>query len=455
VAQSFVPVAPNAELSIIENPTDHWARVAVCTLWSDVAKMRQTYPYAAVVGPLRGRRGVDELVRNLLANPQIRCLILDGRDIGIGQQGLAAVRGLWDGDWSMLTLYTRDRVAHLLPAMLRDVALVEVGPDRAGAIRGAVAEAMMRDPVSRPGITCPPPPVEVEAKAPPGLPGDRVVGHTVADAWLKAVRLILMAGRTVPTQYGETLELQDLVTVITDPGGPNPRVDQLFGDDAVASYYARVATEGLPEGATYTYGSRITAARDRVEALLAESPLTRAAHVTPWHDSDSGLESGRPCLVSLGYRAVPLGGAHELSMRVAFRSHDYWAGYPINLAALARLLVETAGRMAMQPGMLTCISYSAHLYDRDLDGARELTEGYREVGLRMDYRTTWLVDRDGEAGWLRATALTPDGGTVVAVLTARTAAQLRAKVEQSGLIQEWGNALWLGAEIQRVAGGDR
>ena len=40
-------------------------------------------PYAAVAGPLRTQPGIDLFVRNLLANPQIRLVILDGPTAGV------------------------------------------------------------------------------------------------------------------------------------------------------------------------------------------------------------------------------------------------------------------------------------------------------------------------------------------------------------------------------------
>jgi hypothetical protein len=51
---------------------------------------------------------------------------------------------------------------------------------------------------------------------------------------------------------------------------------------------------------------------------------------------------------------------------------------------------------------------------------------------------------------LRASALTPDGSEVLQVFEAKTPERLLRDIEESGLIQATGSALWLGGEVERV-----
>ena len=257
-----------------------------------------------------------------------------------------------------------------------------------------------------------------------------------------------------------------------------------------------------------------------IEKLLHEKPDTRAAFLTPWIPAiDTGKESGRPCLVGLWFRRVlepsteaprlladgdivlmskddpgfldnvkkvargesmmTVPAAVEmLHLDVTFRSHDLFAGYAENLAALCRLLVDTAARQGMAVGSVTCHSLSAHVYDRDWSSARDAIAAYeaRTRGqLDLDQRSSWHVENvfdacvacDGTGDHkdhtgndcgqcdghgrinkrIRATALTPDGGRVLRVIEGTNVQGLRGQIERSGLVTSIGSALWLGAEL--------
>lgn len=437
----FRPIRPNPELDIHPDPPDDWDRVAVVTFWGDVPKARTRWPDAAVIGPLRGARGVDELARNLLANSQITHLICDGKDIGVGEAATRAIKRMFAGDTTVLALATQE--------------VIRSSADAWDAWRELVRWVRCEPPPFSPyphafrgyAAVIDPPPVEVEERAPSGLPGDRIVAETVDQVWVRAMDRIMACGSTMPTQYGDTSELLDLVTVITNPAAYPKLISEHF--PGMDEYYERLVKPHAPAEAAYTYGSRTFDQQEAVERLIESSPLTRAAHVTPWRPEDSGIESGRPCLVSVGWRALPGPEGHTLTLRVAFRSHDYWAGYSINLAAFARLLVETAARRKMLVGTLTCVSYSAHVYERDYDAARQLIAKHLDYrGIRTDARSTWVVSR--EAGEILAVAYTPDATRVIGVFRGRTAERVCARVEASGLLQEYGNALWLGGQLARA-----
>ena len=169
----------------------------------------------------------------------------------------------------------------------------------------------------------------------------------------------------------------------------------------------------------------------------------------------------------------------KLHMTVHFRSHDLFGAYGLNLAGCCLWLVEEAARLGVEPGTVTCLSTSAHVYDRDWEKAEAVVEKAPRPALRWDQRSVWRVEivetpdaTDTPPSWdsaefdnwkqrqirgLRAVALAADGqGAVIdamkpiAVIEADTPGALRLAIERSGLITSIGGALWLGWEIERI-----
>jgi hypothetical protein len=143
-------------------------------------------------------------------------------------------------------------------------------------------------------------------------------------------------------------------------------------------------------------------------------------------------------------------------MTVIFRSHDMVAGYTLNMASAAWWLVDLAERIDMSVGTLTCLSQSAHVYDRDWNAANKVIAAMKHPAIRWDQRSSWrieAVDTDTGKQHLRATAIEPGEhgtGRVIAVFEAPTKGSLLLKIERSGLVTEIGQALWIGAEIERT-----
>ena len=87
----FQPVCLHRQLLIPPNPTRYDA-VAVC-LWTkrDVALQQLTnisITPAAVGNLYSGKRGIDPLIRNLLANPHITCIMVTGQNLSGSREAL-------------------------------------------------------------------------------------------------------------------------------------------------------------------------------------------------------------------------------------------------------------------------------------------------------------------------------------------------------------------------------
>lgn len=552
----FTPVVDNVDLWI--NPKPLYPRVAVICRWKDAKVFGpRKWPDVAVVGPLRTVRGIDGLIRNLLNNPQIRLVIVDGVDLTPGEQTTEALYALWrKRDVGAADDIPLDYVATILD----NVDLLSW--KSTGRTDRDLVPLHLHENSDRPGgrIVLPPPEVKPTASAPHGDSGQRVSGDTIADIWPKVLHQAMRFGVECPTHYGITKEIRALVSVVRDPVAAVSLSPWIPGHDQVEEYAKRLYGPECPEGAKYSYGSRMSGdvmdihRIDQIQGLLAllrNKPDTRAGFATPWIPSlDSGKESGRPCLVGVQFRAVPNGGkapdwlddqqggrehpwggrvypqpdgswrlntipdvvyataaegitAHNklrgldvlrtLHLTIQFRSHDLFAAYPLNLAAACVWLVDWAEKLAMSVGSLTCISTSAHVYDRDYSDAGDIIETRWPRGLDLDLRSTWRVEavppepplvlrvnvgelRDGfrcrrcqqfvpvahgEAGLkhtpfcsvpvgIRAIALTPDGSEVVEIFEGRTAESVQRQIVKSGLVTNVSNAMWIGRELQKA-----
>lgn len=599
----FTLLWSNPDLDIHPNPPEGFHRVAVVSGWHDAAKARAKWPHAAVVGPLRSVRGIDLLVRGLLANPQIRILVWDGPDL-TGTKNL--LLSLWFGQEG--TELADDIEPHMQG--LRDGVKLfwdidDVDPDSSMSDRKALTcgwldHDAIHGGTDRPGgpVILPPPPPTVSDTRAAHVTAPRFEADTLAALWPQLLREILDAGRTVPTQSGDTLEVLNMVGVVRDPKKTLARLpaedSHVYGFNwqDLLNYTDRLMTGAKGEGMDYSYGSllaggdpvalangdewnedgrdglwaflecakcpsgtttfdmawnfddlgrlmdgklycprghrlkrpdlRATApmtrsgypppllAPDQLAALdeaLQRDPLSRAHFLTPWHPSrfSPNDDGGQPCLVGIQFRAVagdrcprcgapfdaagscmnrqrgPCQGGRGEAMRVlhvtvTFRSHDYFGAYPQNLAAVCLWLCRLADKRGMEVGTVTCVSVSAHLYDRDWDAARAVVKAYKPPAISWDQRASWRVEKiQGKADvplmeWadgspagpmikvrtqhLRATAMNPMGEHVLATFEARTPEALARQCVDSGLITEIGAAVWLGREIERVARGD-
>lgn len=496
----FDPIVSNPDLDIHPDPPGLWGRVAVICRWKDAHAFRRNWPHAAIVGPLRTLRGFDEFVRNLLHNPQVRVVIVDGNDLTPDGETTRALQALWTGDLTHLQSDLHPHVGSLIESVrmytkAQAQSAIDCFDPRSRQSQMDLIPGGMPDlglDTDRQGgrITLPPPPPKADAPAPHGDPGERVSADTIAELWPMVLHRAMRFGRIMPTQYGDTRELLNLVAVIRNPLGESG-----LTEDKIEAYFQRVTEKFAPEGSPYSYGSRMWGtktektpmdqvffmAKDaqdghpshwydpidldsvqkgtsqfvQIEKLLRGKPDTRAAFLTPWRpEEDSGIESGRPCLVGAWFRLtgkpfvdgnwhvlheedVPdsewfilkldlpklawqrMGRAKteaearawatencrpelerktsdypRLHMTVMFRSHDLYGAWPTNLAGIARWLGKTAEVMGTGVGTLTCVSCSAHVYIKDwADSDNIIAERYeKNHEPRWDQRSSWHVE---------------------------------------------------------------
>lgn len=432
----FTSLTPPDDLWI--NPTPSRPHEAVVGLWKDAKALARLYPEVAVAGPLRTRRGLDLLVRNLLANPQISVLYVTGKDQTPGGETLQAFRDLRmtrRSSWVGADI-PQASVERLLATL--SVEEIPYGSPLPGKVFGGRGD---------PSEIYPPPAPVNQDTAPSGAPGERLEGLSLAALWPRVLRQARCFGVELPSPSGVISEYPNLTSVVplaTALDGWEVRLPGFPELAHVRDYYLRLLDGAAPDGVEYTYGSRLGEQRLAVQALLDGDPHSRVGFMTTWRLEDSGKSSNRPCLVGVQQRVID----GRLNLTLVFRSHDLFAGWPLNLGGWAMYGCARASALGVLPGFLVCHSVSAHVYQRDwVDADKQVAEISRE--LRWDRRSQWHVGK-GSNGQLVVKAFNPDTEQLLRTFEGSSVATLRAEIEASGLVTEIGAAMWLGAELQRV-----
>jgi thymidylate synthase len=471
--------------------------VGVVTLWTlkeKVAARLDPADYAAIGQLYSPTQGLDYLVRNLLANPSIRYLVLTGQDLSGSGAALRAffelgvregTTGLGVPCWripaDVESFVGRDVEGTALERLRRHVRLV-VCPDRAdlrALIRSLPADA------GKPTLVEPLlfPRREPVAGAAVGEGAVYVVrGGTVAEAWVQLLHAVWTFGRICDTQYdGKQKEVLDLVSVISDEDPDRPFLpDYLPCTPAqLERYLPTVLTADAPrvaesldrEEVRYTYGQRLRAyfGVDQIEdvvASLARDPRTRAAAASLWDPRTDHVLGGPPCLNHLWFRIVDRAPDRMLTLTATLRSNDVYKAWPENALALRKLQAavraEVMGRTGtgLDLGDLVVISESAHVYDDDWEATQHvLARQYPELAARLrerrDPRGNFLVEigtgigTGTEQGALRVERLAPSGEHVQ-YYHGRSAGAIVRQLEHDAAVSSVEHALYLGAELQKA-----
>jgi thymidylate synthase len=224
--------------------------------------------------------------------------------------------------------------------------------------------------------------IEIPKPESPTLPGDLsghlVKGQTVAEVWLKAIALIRSTGRLTESQYGERQELIQMTSVVyNEPADFHYEPWLPVTPDFMEGYIPQMCSKDLPEGISYTYGSKIrnwqyknsisVVSIDQLTAVaskLVANPDSSQCTISLWDVETDTFSKSPPCLTNIWVRLVD----NRLIMIATFRSHDVYTAYPSNVMALRELqgiLLDKLYKLSdkvYNAGELIINSQSAHIY---------------------------------------------------------------------------------------------
>lgn len=476
------------------------SNVGICTLWSKQEKVRNHLDGSlySIMGNLYSVDGINYLLRNVLANPRIRYVVLCGIDVtGSGQTLIRLFdKGIDERHRVKGTEAAIDDNldAAAIDLVRKGVKLIDMrGPIKGEDLRGVI-EKLDRDlpafhdrPLYFPELK---PDVEVY----PDYDNARVIraGHVV-EAWVKIIDAVMTFGRMEKTQYSlNQKEILNLVTVITKENpdnimhrewlpfdkehlkgsGDNTTMkdgawvqyrlllrDPEYGYDygKKYGYYDQLAsTLELPD-ISYTYGDRlfhhynIDQISEVINKLINTSYSRRAVAVL-WDPEQDASSENPPCLNLL--QATIRG--EKLHFTAYFRSHDVYRAWPENAFGLRRIQQFIANRIWGEKGAksrlgdLVIFSQSAHIYEDCWSKATQiikdrLREFKRAKYFQRDARGSFVIRLEG--GLIRVFHYSPQGN-LLNTFEGKNAEELLKSVEP--YVSLTGHALYLGREMARA-----
>ena len=466
-------------------------QTAVVTGWTvkqAIAKQLHPQEYAVIGQLYSPTRGINLLIRNLLANPHVRFLIVlnatkedrnaggceclldffrNGFEFGFSDTG----RRCWVICSDIPGYIDIEIEANVLEQLRQSVECLEAH-SIAETVR-VVKSYAKRSAVEPWGSPLEFPIVPVFSTVLPGPRyGHRIEGKTIAEVWVKIIHRIKTTGTIRPTGYdGQWQELIDLTAIVTDEPADFyfPEPNYLPCDRVFINEYISQILDDAPycEGVKYTYGQRLRSwfGRDQIEQviqkLVADIDSARAV-MSLWDVQDHEANDSPPCLNHIWVRVVD----NELSMTATFRSNDMFSAWPANAMGLRALqqhirdaIVQSlAFTNVKQPtydlrmGPLITISQSAHIYDDCWDSADKLLQfQYVKNCQQRDYADpsgSFVINVQDDNIFVER--IIPGSGEVVNCYSGKSAIQLYRQIAADcpGLQVE--HAMYLGTELQKA-----
>ncbi len=455
------------------------SNVGIVTLWSKPKELAQKIDSSkyCVIGPLySAERGLDLLIRNLLANPKISILLLSGVDFS--KSGIV-LKDFFEKGFFKGKTDTTEKPCWRVNSQYEGYIDLDITEEALNLIRETVSLVKVPDLSIFDFSTLPQiqktrekmifiKKEEFVKKYVGEYIGYVVRGKTVAEAWIKVLDTILKFGKESGTHYDDMQkEIVNLMSIISDEDPYNLNVPDFFPSDKqhVNEYIPRM-TKDLPGGTSkneYTYGSRmrswfgIDQVKGAVEKLIRES-VSRAVVISLWDTVKDLTLGGSPCLNHIWLRV----NNNKLYMTAIFRSHDMFEGYPENALALRVLQEEIRKQVEeglkakginddLKLGNLVILSQSAHIYDDSWERCNKIVEMYlpRYASLlsEFDPRGNLIISLEDNEIILEHTSPTKE---TLGIYKAKSAEEMRNILIKENIISLVPHALDIGLELMKA-----
>ena len=380
------------------------SQVAICTLWTkkELVVEKLDMNKVSVIGNLYSpKKGISFLIRNILANPKIRYLIVCGLDRSNSGQVLVDLikngfEKIEDKDNSRTYWQVISDVENRIDIEIEKEALatfckcIEVMDMRKEKdfekIQNVIGNLNQNLPPFIPDPLLFPDPPKEEVNIFPAESSAHVIrGERIAEVWLKILDHILKFGITDQTAYqNQQKEIIDIISVISDEDPDNLYIPEWLPNNRehLKNYLPTILTGNCPTGTSYTYGSRM---RDHFDVdqvqnvidELKQEKYSRRATISLLDPKIDAKSKNPPCLNHCWFRIQQ----NRLYLVSTIRSNDMFEAWPENAFGLRMLqnLVwkELLGTyVEIKLGNLEIHSLSAHIYDDSWEDARQIVKKY-------------------------------------------------------------------------------
>lgn len=447
--------------------------IGICTLWTEreiVEKIIADKSLYSVIGNLYSAQGINAMIRNIMANPKIRTIVIWGAELALSGHALKQfIENGVDEDRKIIGgrgEIEKEIVDEEVEEFRKNIEIVDLRGKSAIELKKTLQKIEKKEPFAKKAKFFKPS-QPVVRPLPSEQVGFRVQGKTVAQTWLKLLNQINKYGRPKHTRYSQKNELKEilnLTAVVTEENTFNEYFPNYlpFERKELLQYYPEMTTARRIPGTSYNYGHRMMKQFDidqiqLIKELLKKRPASKkmiAVTIDPrcdWGQADKG---DTPCMTQL------LGSVQDnkFFMTVHFRSHDMVHGWPRNAFGLRRLQKQIADYGEIEMGSLCLISHSAHIYSDDFRLVEDiLMDNYdKELGysahthFEFDPRGNLIVSTDEASKEIIVTLYEPDGGPPIKEWRAKKALELVWKINDWNFISMPDHAMYIGTEIQKA-----
>jgi len=462
---------------ILGNPK---SQVGICTLWTkkELVAGQLDISKIAVIGNLYSpRKGISFLLRNLLANTNLRHLIILGLDNSKSGQVLL---DFFKNGFERFEDIKSNSVYWKINSEIENKIDFEINKDALDLLRKNINFIDLRNETDyskiqsaindlrqdlKPYAAGPfifPEPARSDVNMFPSESTVHVVrGQKISEVWVKILDEIIRFGSTDQTSYqNQQKEIIDLTSVITDEDPEDLRIPEWLPNDRehLRNYLPTILTSKCPEGASYTYGSRMRSyfgvdqVQKAADELLHEKHTRRAVInlLDPKTDCNS---KNPPCLNHCWFRIQN----DKLFLIATIRSNDMFEAWPENafgLRMLQYLVFKTIIKKysEVKLGDLVIHSQSAHIYDDSWDEAKNIIEKHYMEAVRhprniIDPRGNFLIKV--ESGEILVEHYSHDE-LLLCSYRERKAMPIYLKMSKNGAISSINHAIYLGTELQKA-----
>ena len=463
------------EKLIVGNPKSN---VAIATLWTfkEVVAEKLSKEDYAVIGHFYDKsNGIEPLIRNCLANPNIRYIIVVGNDKADSKKTL--VNFFQEGFENGKIIGTDIQIPKIIPIddlekLRKNVKVIDVAskitdlnnPDEyKSVIEEEIKFLEKKEPFDIPRLY--EKPVLSTDSFPSEKVGFLIRGKTVGETWLKLLHEIYSYGAITKMKTKDSTKVREcinLVSVVEEEDADNPKMEEYFRFDEnyLKEYYDEICTDKIPEGTLYTYGSRFRAwdaktgekidqIADMIEYLKQDTYRKSAIAIT-WIVEDEltrrylNKDKNSPC-IDLVQPNVQDGVLH---FTVYIRSNDMFRAWPINAFGLRKLQKIIAQGLGVGVGTLTTISCSAHIYQDNWEDTKELLEKhYEKTHCFWDIRGYYIIELKG--GEISVQHLSTDG-VLLKEYAGKTAREINDQINSSHHTIDSYHASYLGEELMKA-----
>ncbi len=466
--------------------------VALCTLWSKPEAALKIVEEAgidlspetsrlAVVTNLYGN-GLPQMLRNLLWNPQIRRIVIVGKNLSGSREWLLNFfeHGLEEVEFLGAKAHRIRNTARTIDGLvLPEHFATKIEFAVFGDIGDAATKASLQDyfdalPAFEPCTSVRVQPPEIPEPAVTRYPSEArahtIVRRTPMEAWSELIfRLYRFGHRNMVAKKGTLegrMELQNIKVIVEQPAeeSNDTLVAYGFSLEKFQGYQQRILDPNKPADLGYTYGNRLrgyfTHNGDLVDSLviagdrLKAKPDSRHAYISLWDNSrDLPEGSNTPCFVTAFFRLFE----GKLTLTATFRAHNAMEAWPENLYGLIAIQRFVCERANLQPGPITVISHSISVDLPSLEKAKRIVDAKETDEVldpatgkwnpRFDPNGTFTTTYD-RTNWELLVEHSFDG-MKIGEYRGKTAEEVERKLARDVALSEISHALYLGREIAR------